>query len=722
MELLEREAELERIATAIAGSSGVVVVEGEPGIGKSALLEAGAGLARDAGARVFTARGGVLERDFGHGVARQLFEVPVRRAGPDERRRWLAGAARLAAPVLGLAPDEAGQGAEQAGGDSGTGGTGMSGAGGVGRDPAGGAIDDPAFAAQHGLHWLAVNIAADGPVALVVDDLQWSDLASLRWLVYLARRIEDVPLLVLAAWRTGEPDTPEELLAELPGERLLPGPLSLAATGELITRRLGRACDPDTARACHRGTSGNPFLLTEVAHALDEGVDLPLDAARVAGLGARTVGRHVRARLARLPAPAGEVARAAAVLEAGIAPRHLARVAGLPLDDVRDACDRLVAAHVPADRGTLEFVHPLVRAAIYDGISPARRAAAHRVAADVLDGEGAADRAAVHLLAAERAGDPGVVERLAAAADRARARGAVEEAVVLLRRALDEPPPPAARHALLVRLTQAMVLVGHEATIATARQALAVAEKPDEREAAALALAQALTYGERSEEALDVLRTTADALRERAPRHAARLDAERLSHSLMLTHVPRGTRDQALALAAEMDPESLPAQTLRAVAACLGAVRGALSAAEATDLARAALGNGRLLADPAKESPTPGFYWALQALRLGEHLDECDRWIARRWDLATAAGARLEWHVLAMHRAHVAALRGELRRPPRRPASRWPGATCPGSASSSPTRWRRSSPPWSSSGGSTRPKPRWPSTASPRGRPGRGSR
>ena len=83
-----------------------------------------------------------------------------------------------------------------------------------------------------------------------------------------------------------------------------------------------------------------------------------------------------------------------------------------------------------------EFVHPLVRAAVYDLLTPARRSALHRQAADVLQAEGMADRAAVHLLAAERAGDAGVVERLVAAADRALAHGAVEEAVVLLRRAL----------------------------------------------------------------------------------------------------------------------------------------------------------------------------------------------------------------------------------------------------------------------------------------------
>jgi DNA-binding CsgD family transcriptional regulator len=645
VELLERERELRRIADAVAASSGVLVVEGDPGIGKSALLEAAVGIGRAAGAQVFTARGGVLERDFGHGVARQLFEVPVRNARPAERRRWLSGAAGLAAPVLGFAvPEQAG------------------------------AMDDPAFAAQHGLYWLAANVAVEDPLLLVIDDLQWSDRASLRWLVYLARRIEGVPLVVLAAWRTGEPDAPEELVAELVGDRIVPEPLSLAATGALITRQLGRECDPASAEACHHVTGGNPFLLGEVAHALDEDTELPLDAARVAALGGRAVGRHVRARLGRLPPSAGEVARAAAVLDGGMAPRQLAALAGMALTDTRAACDQLVSARILADRGSLEFVHPLVRTAIYDALEPAHRAAAHRRAGDVLETDGLVDRAAVHLLAAERGGDADVVDRLAAAAERALGRGAVDEAVVLLRRALEEPPPPAARCALLMQLAQVQFLAGDEAAIATARAALALARDPDEHVSAALELAVGLSFAEIPQEAgpsggagalalreaLDVLANTADELREVAPGHALRLDVERLSRSLLLPRLPRGIRRQATSLAAEVEPESLSAQTVRAVIACLGAVSGAMPADAAADAALGALRDGRLAADASVEAAGSGFYWALQALRFSERVDEYAAWTTRRWDHATRAGSRPERYGLAMQRAHIAWLRGEL--------------------------------------------------------------
>jgi hypothetical protein len=109
-----------------------------------------------------------------------------------------------------------------------------------------------------------------------------------------------------------------------------------------------------------------------------------------------------------------------------------------------------VGARADGDE-SFEFTHPLVRAAVYDALDPAWRAAAHRTAGDVFESEGRVDRAAVHLVVAERAGDAVVVARLVDAAERASTRGAIDEAVVLLTRALREPPPRDVRHGILVR-------------------------------------------------------------------------------------------------------------------------------------------------------------------------------------------------------------------------------------------------------------------------------
>jgi DNA-binding CsgD family transcriptional regulator len=627
-ELFEREVDLTRIAAAIAEPGKVLVVEGEAGIGKSALLAAAAVLAREAGALVLTARGGVLERDFGHGVARQLFEAPLRAASAPERQRWLAGAAGLAAPALGLDTD----------GDAER-------------------LDDPAFAAQHGLYWLAANIARERPLVLVVDDLHWVDVTSLRWLVYLARRLEGLAIVLFVGWRVGEPDAPQGLLDALDGERLMPRALSVATSARLIADELGRDCDSSTAQACHAATHGNPLLLSQLAQALDSNIELPLDSQRIAAIGARAVAPHVRARLSALPPPTGAVAAAAAVLDGDVAPRQLAALTGLTLSEVREACDRLVRARLLTGHETFEFAHPLVRAAVYDALDPAGRAAAHRTAADVLDSEGLIDRAAVHLVVAERAGDAVLVARLTDAAERAATRGAVEEAVVLLRRALQEPPPPAERYAILLALSHAEWLARDEAGIEHARIALALAEGPRQYEAAAIRVARLLSAAGRQREAVDVLASASDTVRDTAPEGALRLEVERLSWLFMLPTAPPDTLQTALALVAQIEPDSLSARMLAGTMALGAAVSGAVPAAAAADMALGALADRRMLEDLNVTAP---FHWAVKALGFCERLDDYGHWVELRREFASRSGSRIEPAILASHRAHIAWLRGDV--------------------------------------------------------------
>ena len=89
------------------------------------------------------------------------------------------------------------------------------------RPPVFAALDAPAadgaatFAALHGLYWVTLNLAAERPLALAVDDLHWCDVASLRAIAYLARRVEGQPVLVLTALRSGEPPTDATLVGEI---------------------------------------------------------------------------------------------------------------------------------------------------------------------------------------------------------------------------------------------------------------------------------------------------------------------------------------------------------------------------------------------------------------------------------------------------------------------------------------------------------------------------
>jgi predicted ATPase len=237
--LVERERELETVerllAGAGAGSGGAVVFEGPAGIGKSSLLAAARTAAADE-LRVLLARGGELERELPFGIVRQLLEPVVVGCDAEEREALLAGAAALAKPVLFAADPEAGV--------------------------------EPSFSALHGLYWLTINLADARPLLVAVDDAHWADVASLSWLIYLARRLAGVPLALVLATRPAEPGPVQELLDELlviPEVAVLqPGGLSEQAITMLAVQLLAAEPDPSFVTACQRATGGNPFLLLEL--------------------------------------------------------------------------------------------------------------------------------------------------------------------------------------------------------------------------------------------------------------------------------------------------------------------------------------------------------------------------------------------------------------------------------------------------------------------------
>ena len=284
-----------------------MVVEGPPGIGKTALVAAAREWARAAGLRTLAARGTELERAFGFGVARQLLEPAVHDARFD-------GAARYAAPLLDVPLAE------------------------PVHLPLG---PEGAFAVLHGLYLLTAELA---PLALLVDDAHWADAASLRYLAYLANRLSRTPvLLVLAARPPGEPGG--AAVAELLPEPLLLRPHALS---EDASAALVRFAVPDAApalcRDCHGLTGGNPFFLSELVGALH-------DAGPAAALAAAPEGvvASVRARLARFPEPAQRLAGAAAVVGDGALVRHAAALAELDDHEAAEAADALRAGRILAD-------------------------------------------------------------------------------------------------------------------------------------------------------------------------------------------------------------------------------------------------------------------------------------------------------------------------------------------------------------------------------------
>ncbi len=416
--LLERELELDVVRDALDrladGQGSTLLIEGPAGIGKTRLLAAASELGRSGSGLVLTARAGQLEREMPFVVPRQLFEPMVERADEAERARLLSGSAAMSLIAFGR---------QDSGGPN--------------------AAVDP-VAPIHGLYWLVANLCDSQPVLLVIDDAQWADTQSLRWLDYLARRAPDTAVLLLVGTRTGEADEPAELepLRHDAREVLRPSPLSGAAVEELIAAELGSVPSGEFSEACSTATGGNPFLLTEVLRTLwtrSIGQDTET-AGELASLGPETVARSVRSRLAPFGADAASLARAIAVLGGAPQLRHASRMAGVSEDRARELCDRLRDAEILAPGHPIDFVHPLVRTAVYSELSEEGRSEAHRRAAELISSTGGnAREAAPHLLACAANGDQWVVGQLRDAAREAMGTGAPEAARRYLERALEEP-------------------------------------------------------------------------------------------------------------------------------------------------------------------------------------------------------------------------------------------------------------------------------------------
>jgi len=301
-QLLERDEQLARIEAALAdartGRGRFVVVEGPAGIGKTALLAEARTAAAEGGMRVLRSRATAMETNFAFGVVRQLFEPPLAEASELERADLLQAAAGVAAGTLGLAGARPTDGRPSPG-------------------------VDPSFAIFHGLHWLCANLAAGGPLCVVVDDAHWADSASLRYLAFLLTRLEELDIALLVATRPPELAAEAELLATViadpSADVIRLQPLTGEAVVQLLERELGRVPDPGVVDTCVRVTRGRPFLVRELVTALSQGGS---------GTGVDTVGRSVHLRLLRMPDNAGRLARALAILEqSDLLPA--ARLAGL---------------------------------------------------------------------------------------------------------------------------------------------------------------------------------------------------------------------------------------------------------------------------------------------------------------------------------------------------------------------------------------------------------
>lgn len=317
--------------------------------------------------------------------------------------------------------------------------------------------------------WLA-TVAAQRPVAVVLDDLHRADAATLELLGGgLGTR---APILVVAAYRAEESEHLTDTLAALaraaPLRLALPG-LDDAAVAQLVRNEC--EADDETVAGIAERTGGNPFYVRESARLLNgEGA---LVALSEVPQGVRDV---LRRRLARLPEQGVAVLRLAAVAGRESSVDVLVDAAGTEADSVLDALDAGVIAGLLSEPapGRVRFVHALVRDTLLADVSRLRAARMHARVAAALEPTGDITALAHHYA---RAGSPKAVGYCVRAAELAEARYAHDVAADLLADAVANSTSPEERVALHGRLLRAQIRAGAVAAARTTRrQAVEYAE------------------------------------------------------------------------------------------------------------------------------------------------------------------------------------------------------------------------------------------------------
>ena len=398
-----------------------LVLEAEPGMGKTTLWQAAIDRADRAGRRTFVARPADAEATFAYAAIGDLLD-----GVDDETVGRLPGPQARALRVALLREEAVAEGAGA---------------------PA--ASPDPHAVGVALLNLLRI-VAREGPLLVAVDDIQWLDSASAQAIGFSLRRLHEEPVGFLLARRIGEDPATHARDAPLATgdvERLTIGPLDTASTGRLIEARTGRSLAHPTTVRIHAASAGNPFFALELAAARrDDADDLAGDAATSPAL-PPSLRELLGARIAALP----RATRDALAVTAALSVATLDRVSSGVNGDAGSLLEPAVEANiVEVEEERIRFTHPLLAAAAWEATPPGRQREIHGRLADVV---GDREERARHLALAADGPDEAVAAALEAAAWDARARGAPgttsELAGLALRRTPPERVDDARRRALL---------------------------------------------------------------------------------------------------------------------------------------------------------------------------------------------------------------------------------------------------------------------------------
>jgi DNA-binding CsgD family transcriptional regulator len=393
LEVIGRDEELAAVAAVLEGAANraaACVVEGDIGVGKTTVWTAALDAAAERGYRVVSARPAEAETSFAFAAIGDLLRESVDTvlpALPPPQRRALE-TALLVAEGTG-APEQH-------------------------------TVSVAVLAA-------ILRLAAERPLVVAVDDVQWLDSPSRAVLEFVARRLRAHPVALVLAERIERAGLPTLDIA-MPSERVRLGPLSPGTVHRLIHDRLDVALPRPVVLRLHETSGGNPFYALELARALvasgrDAASHEPLP---VPGNLRELVGR----RLAALSTPTRE-----ALLGVAATARPTRRLLR------RDALDEALDADVLELHGAqVRFTHPLLASVLYADAGRGERRAVHRRLAGLV---GDPEEAARHLALATSEPDESIAARIESAAMRARARGAPSAAAELMEQAVASTPRPA---------------------------------------------------------------------------------------------------------------------------------------------------------------------------------------------------------------------------------------------------------------------------------------
>ncbi|HEY8766096.1 MAG TPA: AAA family ATPase, partial [Dehalococcoidia bacterium] len=457
----ERGALQQRLEAAIRGQGSLVLVGGEPGIGKTRLVSELALHAVDRGLQVLSGRAYETEGMPPYLPFVEALQQHVRNRRPDELRAELDGNAPYLAKLLPdlqrLLPE-------------------------IQESPALGP-EAERYRLFDGVSDFLLKVATGAPLLLFLDDLHWADGATLLLLGHLARRLPEGPLLAVGTYRNVEVEAQHPLailLAEMNRQRMGSSitlrPFAREEASALAAAALGRAPAPHVADALFAATEGNAFFTEElVRHLQEQGRDLTDPGAAVNDWnipeGVRQV---ISRRLAQLGVEANRLLAYSSVLGRDLSVPKVAAVTGGDEERVLDLLDEAVASHVlRAGPEGYAFAHSLIRDTLYQGLAPPRRRQLHRRVGEVLEALYGQDpepehlaELAHHFLQAAPGGDVDkAINYATRAAEQAANQVAHEEAVRFYRMALEaldlkDRPDELLRCDLLLALCDAQLRAG----------------------------------------------------------------------------------------------------------------------------------------------------------------------------------------------------------------------------------------------------------------------